>query len=458
MDFLGYLHHETIDCRTKEGRIRYEQLFRKNFPRKKRRSSQQRTKTNQRSLLEFIAGTPLYGKKRRKRAHYKRHYNPIPPNLQKEVALPVIDQLSIKSKSGYMGSLYQLFIDAELSFFAKWQQQQHITIFSHNCQIDDIIRLELARIRLGFPQLSTFLSYLSDWDELRIELGIEQKQIPSQPQYIKILKILGPRTIKDYFLRLQTKCEQYQLYDDKEDIWDARFLFSYNSGCRLSKNGDPFDPKLGVYVHQSKYFGIGYLESRIINFRFKLPKYYELVNPQWNDNQTFQYTFMNMIADGIQPSKLILADGGPKGKKTKDIVRFFRSDPIFPAQKNAAGKTLITKKSRLFYAADIPLEFHTILDSTYDHRTTVEESFAYDKIVYNLHTLPHYLPELCEVDIGLVNCEALLTAIAATQTNQFDLISTRKSFRRLGLAKQDMTWEKLNQANSDDFLHSTFCV
>lgn len=447
MDFLGYLHHETIDCRTKEGRVRYEQIFQRPFPQKKRRSSQRRKKPRQRSLLEFIPHSPLYGKKRRKRAHYKRHYNPAPPRLQKEFTLPLIDQLAIESNSGYMGSLYQLFLDAELSFFVNWQQQNQIIIFSHNCQIDEVIRLELARIRLGIPQLSTFLGFLGDWEELRIELGIEQKQIPSHSQYIKILKLLGPQTIKQYFLILQDKCKQFLLYDDKEDIWDARFLFSYNSGRRLSKSGDPCDPKLGVYVHQSKYFGIGYLESRIINYRFGLPKYYELVNPQWNDNQNFQFVFKNMISDGVQPSRLVLADGGPKGKKTKDLVKFFQSIPIFPAPKNAAGVVLVTKKSRLFYDDDVPLEYHSILDSTYDHRTAIEQSFAYDHVVYNLQSLPYYLPELCELDIGLVNCEILLTALAAVQTNQFELITSRKAFRSLTLARQGWTWEELKQSN-----------
>ena len=61
-----------------------------------------------------------------------------------------------------------------------------------------------------------------------------------------------------------------------------------------------------------------------------------------------------MIADNVQPAEITLADGGPKAKNSRDLVKFFRSIPIFAGPKNAAGPTLITKKSRIF----ILLIFH----------------------------------------------------------------------------------------------------
>ncbi|OLS22443.1 MAG: hypothetical protein HeimC3_30760, partial [Candidatus Heimdallarchaeota archaeon LC_3] len=275
LDFIGLQVNETIDCRTKEGKKRYQNLFHRPFPEEKRKTKQRRLKNKQRLLIEFIENREYSIKERRKRTFYDRHYNSIHPKLKKDFAIPFVDQQAIKSNSGYQGSLYQLFLDADLSFFTTWQQLQGITIFTTNCQVEDIVRLELVRIRLGINTLSSFLNILEDWEELQVECGVENKHLPSQTQYLRILKNLGPDTIKQYFLLLQQKCDLFQLYDNNVDIWDARFLFSYNSGRNLEKTGDPTDPSLGVYVHKSKYFGIGYLESRIINSKFKLPKYYD---------------------------------------------------------------------------------------------------------------------------------------------------------------------------------------
>jgi len=439
LDFLGESILEVVDCRTKAGQERYKQLFRHFFYKRARKSTQIRLRANQRLLSEFLEVPSEPPSKRRKRGFYFRHYIPTSPKLQKRFALPFVDQQAIKSQSGYKGSLYQLFLDDELNYFSKWQKINGIQIHSGNCQVEDIFRLELARIRLSILETSNFLRKLQDWKELQVECGIEQKQIPTHSHYLQILQKVGHTGVWEYFHHLRRKCERMGLYDDKIDIWDARFLDCYQSSQNWKTRKSPPQTEPGVYVHQSKYFGVGYLESRIINNRFRLPKYYDLVNPQWNDNQIFQHSFLGMMEHEIAPAEIMIADGGPKGKTSRQCVQFFRSIPIFSAPKNAAGLVLVTAKNRLFYASDIPFKYRLILDRTFDHRTRVEQSFGYDSVTYNIKRIPHSGYNLSAQYIGLINCQRLLTAIAAVHTNQIGCLTAAGAFRRLSLANQDLS-------------------
>ena len=138
-----------------------------------------------------------------------------------------------------------------------------------------------------------------------------------------------------------------------------------------------------------------------------------------------------------------------KLKKNRDLVKFFRSIPIFAGSKNAAEPTLITKKSRIFYAVDTPSEYELILDKTYNLCTLVEQSFSYDFLAYNLSTVPHRLPDFVDQFIGLVNCQALLTALAAVYTDQYHLVSSCTAFRYLSLANQDTTLRYFTELNID---------
>ena len=205
---------------------------------------------------------------------------------------------------------------------------------------------------------------------------------------------------------------------------------------------------IGKYVHGKKFIGIGYLESRIINSRFYLPKYYSLVNPQQNDNQTFQQTFKSMVEDGITPSDFVLADKGPKGHKSSILVSQAGSTPIIQAPKNAAGEIVVTEKDRLFYSQHIPPEIWTILDDLSDRRTRVEQSFGFDSTTYNLFGIPRESYARSYQFVGFVNCQPLLTALTAVKTNQFHLVQSPGAFRSLGLSFQELTFADMKAFQS----------
>jgi len=354
IDFFDEVVWEVIDCQTKAGQERYAQLFGHAFPKKKRKSNQILLRAGQRQLIDFFTGEVTSNPQRRRRASYDRHYNPCPLDLLEPVALPFTEQQAIQSQSGFQGHLYHIFLSNGFEYFVRKQQQANIHIFSSNCQWDDIIRLEIARIRLGIEKLSQFLCFLRDWEELRVECGVVDKNVPTHAHYYRILAIMGSKPVYEFFHGLRMECEQYNLYDSKIDIWDGRFMDSYSTGQKCPKTEQPSDPDVGKYVHQKKYIGTGYLESRIINSRFRLPKYYSLVNPQWNDNQTFQKTFKDMIAARIEPAEITLADGGPKAHESQEIVRQAGSTPVFAGPKNAAGLIIVTDKNRYFYSRHIP--------------------------------------------------------------------------------------------------------
>jgi len=445
MDFFDEVVWEVIDCQTKAGQERYAQIFGRAFPKKKRKSNQILLMAGQRQITKFFIGEATPNPQRRRRASYDRHYNPCPSELLEPVALPFTEQQAIQSQNGFQGYLYHIFLSNSFDYFTEKQQQANVHIFSSNCQWDDIIRLEIARIRLGIEKLSQFLYFLQDWEELRVECGIAGKRVPDQAHYYRCLVNIGPEVVYGFFHQLRMECEQYELYDSKIDIWDGRFMNSYSTGQKCPKTGQPSDPDVGKYVHQKKYIGTGYLESRIINSRFRLPKYYSLVNPQWNDNQTFQKTFKDMLAAGIRPAEITLADGGPKSHKSSEIVLEAGSTPIIAGPKNAAGLIIVTRKNRHFYTRHVPEKYWLILDPTYDKRTHVEQSLGYDSGTYGFSRIPHLGKELSTQFTGLVNCEILLTALTAVKTDQFHLVTRLGAFRRLGLAYQGLSLGQIQQ-------------
>ncbi len=445
MDFFSEPAWEVIDCCTKAGRERYAWLYGRPFPKKKRKSNQVLLKAGERQIPEFFREESQVILKYRSRASYDRHYNPAAPALLEPVNLPFTEQQAIQEQEGFGGYLYHLFACNNFDYFAKMQQRANVTIFSWNCQWDDIFRLEIARIRLGIPKLSTFLEFLEGWEELQVECGIDGKQIPSQAHYWRCLTVAGPETVQDFFHLLRGECVDYNLYGNKIDIWDGRFLDSYSTGQKRPKTGQPSDPEVGVYVHNRKYIGTGYLESRIIDSRFCLPKYYKLVNPQQNDNQTFQQTFGEMLAAGIEPAEVVLADGGPKAHASSIMVIEAGSIPLIAGPKNAAGHVIVTEKNRFFYARYVQREYWPILDSTYDKRTRVEQGFGLDSTTFNLFRIPYSGKALSTLFTGLLNCETLLTALTAVKTGQFNLIMCPSAFRKLGLAYQGVTLEYIHQ-------------
>lgn len=437
-DFFGKVVWEVIDCLSKAGQERYRQIFGRELPKYSRKRNQILLRAGQRQLDPYFNDqtTPL--EVRRRRAPYDRHYNPCPPHLQPVIPLPFTEQQAIKSQNGFKGYLYHIFVSNPLKYFQRSQQEAGVHIFSTNCQWEDIIRLELTRIRLGVGKLTQFLAMLQDWEELRTECGLTEKYVPSVTHYYRSLTTIGAQRVMSYFHQLRRECESYQLYDRKIDIWDARFLKSYSTGQNTPQTGRPSDSDVGVYVHHAKYWGIGYLESRVINARFRLPKYYTLVNPQQNDNQTFQQTFQAMVDATILPAEVLLADGGPKGQQSFTLVHQAGSTPLIAGPKNAAGLVLVTTKQRYFYARYTPQVYWSILDRLFDKRTRVEQSFGLDSRTYNLHQLPHLGYELSHQFVGLLNCGPLLTALTALKTDQFHLITRPGAFRRLGLAYQGL--------------------
>lgn len=251
--------------------------------------------------------------------------------------------------------------------------------------------------------------------------------------------MIGSNGILGYFLLLQQKCQLWNLYDDKVDIWDGRFLKGYESPSKYKKNAGKQIKERGVYLHDNKYHGVGYLESRVINYRFRLPKFYFVINPRYNDNQTFLETLYSMIENEIPLAKIFLADGGPKSKKVKEEVAFFRSVPIFSGPKNASGNILVTEKNRNFYADYIPEEYWNIIDKIYDIRTNVEQSFGYDFKTYDIENLERMGYESVSQYVGIINCLTLLNAIAAVITGQVALITKPKAFREFSLAESGKT-------------------
>ncbi len=445
MDFFGKFEWELIDCRTKAGRERYKQINGCAFPSKKRKRHQVLLKAGQQQLMDFFTVERSLESQERRRASYDRHYNPAPSDLLEPITLPYTEQQAIQNQDGFEGYLYHVFLSNSFDYFTRKQQQTNVHIFSNNCQWDDIMRLEIARIRLGINKLSQYLVFLADWEELRIECGINDKQVPSQAHYFRCLVDIGSEAVHGFFHLLREECEQYNLYGNKIDIWDGRFMDSYGTGQKRPGTERLSDPDVGVYVHGKKYIGTGYLESRIINSRFYLPKYYTLVNPQWNDNQTFQYTFKKMLAAGIKPAEIILADGGPKSHESMKLVLEAGSTPIFAAPKNAAGLIIVTEKNRKFYACHIPKKYWIILDCTFDRRTRIEQSFGHDSGTYGFSRIPHLGKELSSQFTGLVNCEILLTALTAVKTDQFHLVTRNGAFRRFGLAYQGLALDQMQQ-------------
>ena len=110
MDFFGEFSWEVIDCTTKAGRERYEQLFQRDFPKRSRARNQVLKRAGQRKLLPYLTTPSPSLLPPRHRAPYKRHYNPAPLKAVHLLQLPLTEQSAIESQDGFDGYLYHLFL------------------------------------------------------------------------------------------------------------------------------------------------------------------------------------------------------------------------------------------------------------------------------------------------------------------------------------------------------------
>ena len=191
MDYLGKKVLEVIDCRTKAGLERYYELFPHKRITREKKSNGHVIPSNQIPLIHFLDPINHPKPKRRKRRPYKRNYIQCHPDRLERYTLPIIDELAFQSQSGYTGSLYQLFLGAELDYFDTLQESLNIKPQPGYCSLKDIIKLKIARIKLDMSDRNKFLNKLENWTELQIELGIEQKILPSYGYYHKLLNYIN---------------------------------------------------------------------------------------------------------------------------------------------------------------------------------------------------------------------------------------------------------------------------
>ncbi len=88
------------------------------------------------------------------------------------------------------GYLQDIFDFNDFSYFDYFQKLHHLNSHTGSFTIKDIFKAELGRIKEAIPQHSLWLERLEDWS-LRHDIGIEDKRVPSERQYLRLLEIAG---------------------------------------------------------------------------------------------------------------------------------------------------------------------------------------------------------------------------------------------------------------------------
>ncbi|MCX9009948.1 MAG: hypothetical protein OIN66_02390 [Candidatus Methanoperedens sp.] len=222
-------------------------------------------------LTDFIDGAIAFIK-RKIRLPYKTKPVQVDNEKYLEGAIPdsqiVAFQKSAKFR-GYLSNLFALnpsldvfFKDLQLKYGYKPQENHDFLNFNN------ILKLEIARCKLGYEHFNGWIDEFNQNDSLRQELGIKSQCQLSMSSYQRNLNIIS-KALPEYANQLKQECRDFNLIGDKIWIWDRRFFFCNCNGVKDKETGRLSDPDAGHYVKKTgKYSvltGTGYTDTGFVD-------------------------------------------------------------------------------------------------------------------------------------------------------------------------------------------------
>jgi hypothetical protein len=314
---------------------------------------------------------------------------PVLPNSSDymEGALPATQIIAIqnyKSFKGYIGNMFALNPSID-EFFRRIQDIEGYNPQTDTLNFNNIIKLEIARCKLGYTNFDSFITEFNQNPKIRIELGIQSQKQLTPRSYQRNLTAIGS-SLKEYGEILIQECRDLKLIGGKIAIWDRRFFECNSNGMKFKETGMFSDPDAGHYVKKTgKYSvlsGTGYTDSCIVDDWWMLPIYWDAVSANKNDN---------------------------------------------------TGEILKTDSGNHFRGEYIPRMYHRLLGKLYDLRTTVERKNSNEVVGHHRSKMSNRGIEQARIFVSISNITALLTALTAFKVGRLDLIRSPSVFRRLSI-------------------------
>jgi len=340
---------------------------------------------------------------------------------------------NLKKFNGYLGDIFALnpSIDAH---FNNVQVSIGYAPQLEALAFNNVFKLELARCKLGYSNLESFIRDYNQNQGLGKELKINSGEKITLSSFRRNLKMIYPYLDKFAEMLIQ-ECRDLKLIGDKIWIWDRRFFKCNCSGLKKKETGALSDPDAGPYVKKkgkhSVLVGTGYTDTCIVDSWHGLPVYWDAVNASKNDNTIFQETINQCIKSTAIKPLFLIADAGPDSHTSNEVVIDKGIIPIIAARANSVGNILKTEKGNHFRAQYIPRIYYRLIGKLYNLRTTVERKNSNEVVGYHRSKTTTRGSEWAKIYVAIGNIAALLTALTAFKVGRHDLIRAPGAFRRL---------------------------
>ena len=435
-DFARPRSRMKINLRTKLGRSLYEAIFQRK-PRRARKHRRDPTADRKvRTLEEFIkAKQRKAGSRGSRGVHLPHHHKPRVAS-HGEFAKGKICELELaalenyQNCTGYLGHIFALedFAGFESAVFSLKQERTFGSF-----QPVDILKLEIARCKLGYDRYGSWMRYLDTTAPIMVhELQLECNTLPAVKHYSAMVAALGSSNLFSYFQYLVEQEIRFGLVDLKLGIWDARFVGSNCSGTTNKANGKLYDPDAGKRLHKSSYKGAGYSESIIYDGLLGRKVDFEVYPANDSDKLLYRRTYSHYVEGGGQPFQYMVADGGAGSSvKNNEVTLKYGTIPILRWKKSS--QPYIIKIGKYYFdTRAIPKHMLPYLAKFYRMRTTCERTNSPDDWVYRRDRMPNRGIENANIFIGVTNITEKLDEITSFKVGRPDLIRSPTVFRQLG--------------------------
>lgn len=341
----------------------------------------------------------------------------------------------LKKFNGYLGNIFVLNPSFD-SYFRNVQISIGYMPQLETSALNNVFKLEIARCKLGYSNLESFIRDYNQNHALRKELKIQSREKITLSSYRRNLKMIYPYLDKVAETLIQ-ECRDLKLIGDKIWIWDRRFFKCNCSGLKNKKTGALSDIDAGHYVKKTgKYSvlaGTGYTDTCIVDSWWGLPVFWDAVNASKNDNTIFQDTVNQCLKSTTEKPLFLIADAGPDSHPSNEVVIEKGIVPIIAARANSVGNILKTETGHHFRAQYIPRIYNRLLGKLYNLRTTVERKNSNEVVGYHRSKTHTRGSEWAKIYVSIGNIVSLLTALTAFKVGRYDLIRAPGAFRRLNI-------------------------
>lgn len=423
-----------FDMTNQKDRYRYKKLFGNKGIKRRRRQRIRKLDKFQRKIHVFFYTLTRRGKLK-ENSPFKMPYRTkivVPFTMAwLENSLPVGEVTALTHYPTCRGYLYHLFRLNSFRFWDELKLSAKLNRIFTPFSMKDVLKLELARYKCGVQAPSQWLWLLRSSYPVFAACELDHERVPETDHYNKLVAQLGTKNLQNFFHQLVQECIAYNLIDFNIGIWDGRFLESY---CAKNKNKqlERFsDQDAGLYKHIKKFYGVGYLDSSIIDAKYNLTIFFSVFPANRNDTIIYRRTYSNCLDRGHPNFLIMLADAGCYSKQNLDFTALCGSVPLIMAKKNIKHDVIKVATRKYINITYVPSYMKPYLLRLLNSRTKIERSFSPARVVYRTSRMQNRGYDNAVCNIAKLKIIELLTAITAVKTHRPDLINSPTAFRDL---------------------------